>query len=175
MSRLSRFTTRKSKKKERTLGVPFVLKLLGSIYSLSSFVTRRWQGKEGGSPRKAGFSEASFSRDKTRYPGTSLIRYCCVNVLKIWWIRDMKRTKSSMRGRIRYTEYKRRERYIMPSVCISASVIIKYFHLLYFTIFYSFNRLREWKRAVVICQLIIKRCLRINFIQRPRFNKPIIK
>jgi len=61
-------------KEERTVGSS-LCSVSYSIYSLSSFVTRRWRGKQGGSSRE----KPDISRDillsrQTRYPEMSSVR-----------------------------------------------------------------------------------------------------
>lgn len=95
MSRVSRFTMRRSKRREikNCQEFPLLWKLLASIYSLFSFVTRRWQGKEVRSPRE--------KPDFPRHPpprmtnvisqnvlGTILLRKCFKDLTSAQYVMD---------------------------------------------------------------------------------------
>lgn len=135
VSRVSRFTMRKSTKREikNCQKFPLLWKLLGSIYSFFSFVTHRWQGKEVGIPRE----KPDFPRHPPRatnawYPKTSLARYCCGNASKIsricnGWTRRVVCIVSYKMQEIRYER--------ICHVCIFAFTVIRYFYrTLYFII-----------------------------------------
>lgn len=94
MSRVSRFTMRRSKKREikNCQEFPLLWKLLASIYSLFSFVTRRWQGKEVGSSRE----KPDFPRHPPRVTnvisqnvlGTILLRKCFKDLTSTQYVMD---------------------------------------------------------------------------------------
>lgn len=138
MSRLSRFTTRKSKRKERTVesslccgsySAPFIHSLL------SSLVVDRERKEE--------------ARGKSRiFRGILLMtnaisRNIVDTILLRKYFKDLMNTRWSQRMDAVSYKIQKTRKINMLRVCISASTIMKYFCPLHFAMFYSFNGSRE--------------------------------